>query len=62
MGRISVTEYAFLKEVKRDTIHKRIQKSIFFGTNKLADGSFFEKVGHNYIIELNDELELNSQE
>lgn len=53
MNRVSVTEYAKLKGITRQAVLQQINWACKKG-NKLRDGSFFEKVGHNYIIEIND--------
>jgi hypothetical protein len=52
MKRISITEYAKLNKIKRSAVFGRIERAIKHGSNKLKDGSLFEKVGHNYIIEI----------
>jgi hypothetical protein len=56
MTRISVTEYAALKKITRQAVLQQINWATKKG-NKLHDGSFFEKVGKTYVIEISDELE-----
>jgi hypothetical protein len=51
MERISVTEYAKKKGISRQAVLQQINWACKKG-NKLKDGSYFEKIGHNYIIEI----------
>ena len=57
MVRITVKQYAHFENVKRDTINKRIQKSIKSGTNKLDKNVYFEKPFRDYIIEITGPVE-----
>jgi hypothetical protein len=54
MKQISVTEYAKLNKITRGGVFKRINTSLKNGSNKLKDGSIFAKIGHNYIIEIDE--------
>ena len=56
MKRISVTEYANLNNIKRSAVFGRINRALKKG-NKLKDGSFFEKIGKTYIIEITGAVE-----
>jgi hypothetical protein len=51
---MKLSEYAKQKGITRQAALQRIDRAIKHGTNKLKDGSYFEKIGHNYIIEINN--------
>jgi hypothetical protein len=59
MKRLSTTEYSKIAigakgkiGITTQAVRKRIKIAVNSGTNKLKDGSHFEKIGHNYIIEI----------
>jgi predicted transcriptional regulator len=53
MERMTVKKYAESKGVTPQAIRKQIKIASKFG-NKLKDGAFFEKLGRDYIIEIDN--------